>query len=92
MVSIASLFGARHLRDVVENKPASFLVVSLAGLRTQTSTRSFCRTRKYLKQVQVNFDLCNIITTEFKKNEIFLLKIKDLMQKVGLSQAFSKLV
>ena len=29
MVSIASLFGARHLWEVVENKPASSLVVSL---------------------------------------------------------------
>ena len=31
-------------------------------------------------------------TTDFKKNEIFLLEIKDLMQKVGLSQDFSKIV
>ena len=29
MVSIASLLGARHLGEVVENKPASSLVVSL---------------------------------------------------------------
>ena len=29
MVSTASLLGARHLWDVVENKPASLLVVSL---------------------------------------------------------------
>ena len=29
MVSTASLLGARHLGDVVENKPASSLVVSL---------------------------------------------------------------
>ena len=29
MVSIASLIGARHLWEVVENKPASSLVVSL---------------------------------------------------------------
>ena len=29
MVSIASLLGARHLWEVVENKPASSLVVSL---------------------------------------------------------------
>ena len=29
MVSAASLLGARHLRKVVENKPASLLVVSL---------------------------------------------------------------
>ena len=29
MVSIASLLGARHLLEVVENKPASSLVVSL---------------------------------------------------------------
>ena len=29
MVSIASLLGARHLGKVVENKPASSLVVSL---------------------------------------------------------------
>ena len=29
MVSIASLLGARHLVEVVENKPASSLVVSL---------------------------------------------------------------
>ena len=29
MVSISSLFGARHLGDVVENKPESLLVVSL---------------------------------------------------------------
>ena len=50
-------------------------------------TRSFCRTRKskfcgtrtrtqkYLKQVRVNFYLHNIITTEFKRNEIFLFEI-----------------
>ena len=30
MVSIASLFGARHLGEVVENKPESLLVVSLS--------------------------------------------------------------
>ena len=30
MVSMASLFGARHLWEVVENKPASSLVVSLS--------------------------------------------------------------
>ena len=29
MVSTASLLGAQHIRDSVENKPASFLVVSL---------------------------------------------------------------
>ena len=29
MVSTASLLGARHLKEVVENKPASSLVVSL---------------------------------------------------------------
>ena len=29
MVTTASLLGARHLREVVENKPASLLVVSL---------------------------------------------------------------
>ena len=29
MVSTAFLFGARHLRDVAENKPASWLVVCL---------------------------------------------------------------
>ena len=29
MVSIASLLGARHFWEVVENKPASSLVVSL---------------------------------------------------------------
>ena len=29
MVSAASLLGARHLKEVVENKPASSLVVSL---------------------------------------------------------------
>ena len=29
MVSIVSLLGARHLWEVVENKPASSLVVSL---------------------------------------------------------------
>ena len=29
MVSTASLLGARHIRDSVENKPASLLVVSL---------------------------------------------------------------
>ena len=29
MVSAASLLGARHLDEVVENKPASSLVVSL---------------------------------------------------------------
>ena len=29
MVSIASMLGARHLGEVVENKPASLLVVSL---------------------------------------------------------------
>ena len=29
MVFIASLLGAQHLREVVENKPASLLVVSL---------------------------------------------------------------
>ena len=29
MVSTASLLDARHLRDVMENKPASLLVVSL---------------------------------------------------------------
>ena len=33
-----------------------------------------------------------MITTEFKNNEIFLPEIKDLIQKVGLSQAFSKIV
>ena len=67
--------------------------------QTQTWTRDskFCGTRiwtqirKYLKQVQVNFHFYNIITTEFNKNKIFLLEIKDLMQKVGLSQAFSKI-
>ena len=54
----------------------------------------FCetRTQKYLKQVRVNFHLYNIITTESKKNEIFLLEIKDLMQQIGLSQAFPKIV
>ena len=30
LVSIASLFGAQHLWEVMENKPASSLVVSLA--------------------------------------------------------------
>ena len=50
------------------------------------------RTRKYLKQVRVNFYLYNIITTEFRKDKIFLLEIKDLTQKVGLSQAFSEIV
>ena len=39
-----------------------------------------------------DFHLYNIITTKFKKKKIFLLEIKDLMQKVGLSQAFSKIV
>ena len=29
MLSAASLLGARHLGEVLENKPASFLVVSL---------------------------------------------------------------
>ena len=29
MVSIASLLGARHLREAAENKPESLLVVSL---------------------------------------------------------------
>ena len=29
MVSIASVFGARHLEEAVENKPTSSLVVSL---------------------------------------------------------------
>ena len=31
MVSIASLLGARHLADVMVNKPASSLVLSLKG-------------------------------------------------------------
>ena len=68
------------------------LVMSQTGLGTRT--RSFCRTRarKYLKQVRVNFHLYNIITTKLKKKQIFLLEIKNLMQKVGLSQAFSKIV
>ena len=34
----------------------------------------------------------SIITTEFKKNKIFLLEIKGLMHKVGFSKAFSKIV
>ena len=34
---------------------------------------------------QCLISMSNIITTEFKKNEIFLLESKDLMQKVGLS-------
>ena len=46
----------------------------------------------YLKQVRVNVYFYNIITTDFKKNGIFLLEIKDLIQKVGMSQTFSKIV
>ena len=42
-------------------------------------------------QVGVDFHLYNITTTKFK-NKIFLLEIEDLMQKVGLSQDFSKIV
>ena len=121
----------------------------------RTRSSKFCGTRKYLKQVRVNFHLYNIITTEskknetdgenqfkfsmklgssfservyflpqffthrqlwlllltaclrtsmnywaisniittkFKKNKICLLEIKYLMQKVGLSQAFSEII
>ena len=47
---------------------------------------------KYLKQARVNFYLYNITTTDFKKNEIFSLEIKDLMLKVGLSQYLSYIV
>ena len=36
MVSIASLLGARHLWEVVENKPASSLVVSLGKAHNGT--------------------------------------------------------
>ena len=36
MVSIASLLGARHLWEVVENKPANSLVVSLGKARNGT--------------------------------------------------------
>ena len=36
MVFIASLLGARHLREVVENKPASSLVVSLVKALNET--------------------------------------------------------
>ena len=32
MVFTASLLGAQHIRDNVENKPASFLVVSLGKI------------------------------------------------------------
>ena len=38
MVSFASLFGARHLWEVVENKPASSLVVSLGKALNGTPT------------------------------------------------------
>ena len=38
MVSIASLLGARHLWEVVENKPASSLVVSLGKAFTGRPT------------------------------------------------------
>ena len=38
MVSIASLFGAQHLWEVVENKPASSLVVSLGKALNETPT------------------------------------------------------
>ena len=43
----------------------------------------------YLKQVRAISHLCNLITTEFTKNE---MKTKDLMQKAGLGQAVSKIV
>ena len=36
MVSIASLLGARHLWEVMENKPASSLVVSLGKALNET--------------------------------------------------------
>ena len=36
MVSIASLLGAQHLWEVVENKPASSLVVSLGKALNRT--------------------------------------------------------
>ena len=38
MLSIASLLGARHLWEVVENKPASSLVVSLGKALTRRPT------------------------------------------------------
>ena len=38
MVSIASLLGARHLLEVLENKPASSLVVSLGKALNGTPT------------------------------------------------------
>ena len=38
MVSTASLLGARHLGDAVENKPASSLVVSLGKALNGTPT------------------------------------------------------
>ena len=41
MVSIASLLGTRHLEDVMENKPASSLVVSL-GKALNGTPPSFC--------------------------------------------------
>ena len=37
MVSTASLLGARHLGEIVENKPASSLVVSLGKAFNGTS-------------------------------------------------------
>ena len=36
MVSISSVLDARHLRDVVENEPASSLVVSLGKALNET--------------------------------------------------------
>ena len=41
MVSTASLLGARHLGEVVENKPASSLVVSL-GKALNGTPRPLC--------------------------------------------------
>ena len=38
MVSIASLLGARHLKDFVENKPASLLIVFLGKTLNGTSS------------------------------------------------------
>ena len=41
MVFIASLLGAQHIRDSVENKPASLLVVSL-GIALKGMPPSLC--------------------------------------------------
>ena len=41
MVSMASLLGARHLRGVVENKPASLVVMSL-GKTLNGATPPLC--------------------------------------------------